>query len=288
MRILVTGSSGQLGRAIAEQLAPDHQIIGVDIRPGEMTAEIGSVGDRETVFRLMKGVDAVIHTASLHAPHIGQKSKAEFVEVNVRGTLNLLEAAVERGVRRFVYTSTTSLYGSAMAPKDKAVWVTEELVPQPRDIYDITKIAAEQLCRHFASEAELPVICLRTSRFWDEAPRLKAIYRLYRGVDVRDAAEAHLLALRSADIQYEVFNISAQSPFHESDAESLLREPWKMILRYFPQAQNVFERMGWALPENIDRVYDITKAKRLLGYRPRYNFAEFIGDGWSVDKTDNE
>src|SRR5258706_2670810 len=138
MRLLLTGSSGQLGRAIAEELGPRHEVIGLDRVPGPCTTHCGSIEDRDLVFRLTRGADAVIHTASLHAPHVPQRTKEEFLDVNVRGTLHLLESAVEHGVQRFVYTSTTSLYGFALVPHDRAVWVTEDLVPRPRDIYDLT------------------------------------------------------------------------------------------------------------------------------------------------------
>jgi len=184
MRILITGSSGQLGAEIARQLSCQHDIIGIDQVEGVWTHHRVNIVDREAVRSLMKGIDAVIHIASRHAPHLATVSKQAFIDVNITGTLNLLEAAIDEGVRRFVYTSTTSLYGLALIPHEQAVWVTEELTPQPRDMYDITKRAAEELCQHFAREYGLATICLRTSRFFPEAVPLMTFYRLYRGVDV--------------------------------------------------------------------------------------------------------
>jgi len=276
MKILLTGSSGQLGAEIARQLSSDHRITGVDLAADEFTSHLGNVTNRKLMFELVEGIDAIIHTASLHAPHVGQFPKEQFIEVNLKGTLHLLEAAVTHKVKRFIYTSTTSLYGFAMVPQQKAVWVTEELVPQPRDIYDITKLAAEQLCKNIALEHGLPCICLRTSRFWDETPAMKAIYRLYRGLDVRDAAAAHCLALRKNDVKFEIFNISAQSPFAESDCEELLHDARSVIRRYHPSAEKTFGQRGWEMPESIDRVYVIAKAKKMLGYRPQHNFEQLI------------
>ncbi len=274
MRILVTGSSGQLGQKIAQELAETHEVIGLDLTPGSCTTHQGSVADRSLVTSLVAQVDAVIHTASLHAPHVVQMSKEQFIDVNVKGTLYLLEAAITHGVQKVVYTSTTSLYGMAMVPQRKAVWVTEDLPPQPRDIYDITKLAAEQLCADFARHYTLPVICLRTSRFWDEPPYLKAIYRLYRGVDVRDVVAAHLLALDNTTIPFGVFNISARSPFSEGDTDDLLHDAPAVIRRYYPTAEAIFAGQGWTLPDSIDRVYVISKAQRELGYEPHHNFDE--------------
>lgn len=272
MRILITGSAGQLGRALAARLAGEHTVIGVDVAPGEHTTHAGSIADRALVLDLAQGADAIIHTASLHAPHVGRRTREQFIDINIKGTLHLLEAAVAARVSRFVYTSTTSLYGHAMVPRERAVWVTEALAPRPRDIYDITKIAAEQLCQDFAAEAGLPVICLRTSRFWNEPLQHRAIYRLYRGVDLEDAVDAHVLALHASPARSGIFNISARPPFEERDTAALLRDARAVIHGYYPEAEEVFRAHGWDLPRSIDRVYDITRAQEMLGYAPRRNF----------------
>jgi len=192
------------------------------------------------------------------------------------GTLNVLEAATQRGVRRFVYTSTTSLYGFAMIPREQAVWLTVELTPQPRDMYDITKRAAEELCQLFARDYGLPTICLRTSRFFPEPAPLMALYRLYRGVDVRDAARAHVLAVTDQDILFDVFNISAQSPFEQGDLPALLLDAPSVLQSRAPEVLSFFMQQGWAVPQSIDRVYVIERARRELGYQPRYNYQEYL------------
>jgi UDP-glucose 4-epimerase len=279
MRILVTGSSGQLGAEVASQLASTETVIGLDVRPGAWTTQVGDVTDADLIADLMRGVDVVIHTASLHAPHVGQRSMQEFIDTNITGTLRLLQAASTAGVRRFVYTSTTSVYGAALVPEDgEAVWVTEKLTPCPRDIYDITKLAAEALCRLFARDHGLPTICLRVSRFFEQTPDLMAAYRLYRGADVRDIAAAHLVAARNPDIAFDVFTISARSPFRREDARELLANAQAVIRRYYPDAEDVFRAQGWALPESIDRIYVTEKAERLLGYEPQRNFAELLDE----------
>jgi nucleoside-diphosphate-sugar epimerase len=278
MRVLITGSAGQLGREIARQLRLEHEVIGLDLVAGEATTHVGSVTDGDLVRRLTREVEVVIHTASLHAPHVGQRSRQEFVDVNISGTLQLLEAVSAAGIQRFVYTSTTSVNGFALVPGDRAVWVTEDLTPRPRDIYDITKLAAEELCRHVASTSNLPTIILRTSRFFAESPERVAIFRLYRGADVRDIAAAHVLAATDRDLLFGLFNISAHSPFVESDTAQLLHDAPTVIRRYFPEAEQIFARRGWHLPPSIDRVYVTERAERELSYRPRHNFAELLGD----------
>lgn len=277
MKILVTGTAGRLGRAVAAHLAGHHEVVGLDLLPAPHTTFIGSLTQRDLVRRACTGCHAVVHTASLHAPHTATHTRRDFIETNMQGTLNVLEAAVEHGVRRLVYSSTTSLYGHAMEAVDEAAWVTEALPPQPRDIYDITKIAAEQLCQDVArSGAGLRCVSLRVSRFFPEPDRLMAIYRLYRGVDLRDAVAAHALALDAPIDAYEVFNISAPSPFRREETQELLEDAAAVIRRHYPAVDAWFRRRGWALPKRIDRVYVTEKAKRLLHYAPLHTFAEYM------------
>lgn len=151
MRVLITGSSGRIGSAISRDLQNSFDIIGVDIRSGRFTCVEGDIANKHLVNSLVKEVDAVVHTAAYHAPHVGQVSNDEFRRINISATEILLDAAIAARVKRFVFTSTTSVYGDALIPDGSAVWVTENVDPIPRDIYDKTKLAAEELCRQ-ASE----------------------------------------------------------------------------------------------------------------------------------------
>lgn len=272
MRILVTGSSGRIGGAISARLSLRHQVTGLDLRPGPLTSIIGDICDSRLLAASCAGLDAVVHTASLHAPDLGMRPAAEFRQVNIEGTRRLLGACGEAGIRRFVYTSTTSLYGRALLPAgDQAVWVTEDLQPEPRDIYDETKLAAEVACAE-ATAGGMTCISLRMSRCFPEHPRLVAIYRLYRGVDAADVAQAHELALAPGLTGFEVFNVSARSPFTIAECGTLLSKARTAVLAHHPWALPEFARRGWELPESIDRVYVVDKAIAGLGYRPAHDF----------------
>jgi UDP-glucose 4-epimerase len=289
MQLLITGTSGRLGSALAQSLAREHAITGLDVVPGPYTTHLGSVTDRAQVFALAKGVDAILHTASLLPPHLRDHSRSAFVDIIVHGTLNLLESALEHAVRQFIYTSTTSLYGEAMVPRERAVWVTEDLTPVPRDLYDVTKFAAEGLCWDVSAVHGLSCTILRVARFFPEPPNHMAIYRLYKGVDLRDVVAAHRLALQAASPGCQVLNIAACSPFTADETAELLHDPQRVILRHFPVAGEWFATLGWQFPTRIDRVYVIEKAERELGYRPAFNFAEYLAEagrhsrasGWS-------
>jgi nucleoside-diphosphate-sugar epimerase len=272
VRVLVTGSSGRIGDAICARLSLRHQVIGLDLRPGPLTSVVGDIRDARLLAASCAGLDAVIHTASLHAPDLGIRSADDFRQINIEGTRRLLAACGGAGISRFVYTSTTSLYGRALMPAGgRAVWVTEDLEPEPRDIYDETKLAAEQACAEAASGG-MTCISLRMSRCFSEHPRLVAIYRLYRGVDAADVAQAHELALEPGLTGFEIFNISARSPFSATDCENLLSAAQNTVLTHYPWALPEFRRRGWELPESIDRVYVVDKAIARLGYRPAHNF----------------
>ena len=206
-------------------------------------------------------------------PDLAARSRAEFQAVNVDATRRLLQAAGTAGVSRFVYTSTTSLYGDAMLPADgAAAWVDETLAPQPRDIYDETKLAAEEACRE-AARAGLACTSLRMSRCFPEEPRLVAIYRLYRGVDAEDVAQAHELALTAAGGGFEVYNVSAPTPFRRDDCRRLFEDAASVLLERHPWAEAEFASRTWQLPRSIDRVYVVDKAIAGLGYRPQHDFA---------------
>jgi len=276
LRILLTGSSGRIGAAIGARLSLRHQVTGVDRRHGPLTTAVVDVRDTSKLAPLCRGLDAVVHTAALHVPDMASHSPADFRAVNVDATRRLLETCGEAGVRRFVYTSTTSLYGNSLLPADDAaVWVTETLPPRPRDIYDETKLAAEEACRQ-AARAGLSCVSLRMSRCFPEEARLVAIYRLYRGVDALDVAQAHELALSAALPPFDVFNVSAPSPFAAADCAQLFTDAESLLVAKYPWVRAEFARRGWLLPRSIDRVYVVDQAIERLGYRPAHDFASLF------------
>jgi UDP-glucose 4-epimerase len=280
-RILVTGSSGLVGEAVARRLVAEVEVLGLDLTTGPHTHVLGSVTDGALIDSVMEGVEAVVHTAALHAPHVHSRPAAEFHEVNVRGTELLVAAAVRHRVRRFVYTSTTSVYGTALASVREAVWVTEALPPGPRDIYDETKLAAEACCLEAAERFGLGCVSLRIGRCYPQPEELIALYRLYRGVDLRDVAEAHRLALQ-ADLHRPgaVYNIAARTPFRREDVGELKRDAGAVIRRRCPLVAEGFRRRGWPLPLSIDRVYVIDRARQELGFEPACNAESlFAGEG---------
>ena len=292
MRILVTGSAGHLGEALIRSFrAEGRDVVGLDILPSDYTDVVGSITVRELVREAVAECDSILHTATLHKPHIGTHTRQDFVDTNVSGTLNLLEEAVESGCQSFIYTSTTSTFGDAMKPKpgEAAVWVTEDLRPKPKNIYGVSKTAAEDLCHLFHRNTELPCIILKTSRFFPEADdardqreafddaNLKVNELVYRRIDVADIVRAHWLAVEKADrIGFEKLILTATTPFTRADAAELGTDAPAVLARRVPQYAEEYERRGWRMFQSLGRVYDNTKARSVLGWEPEYTFGRAI------------
>lgn len=293
MRILVTGSSGWLGRFLVPALrAAGHEPVGLDVVPGATTDVVGSVADRGLVERTVgeRGIEAIIHGGALHKPDIARFPTQAFIDVNVTGTLNLLEAAAKAGHDRFVFTSTTSLMISDAIRREagaEAVWLDESQGPlAPRNIYGATKLGAEALCRIAHLEHGLACLVLRTSRFFPEdddthttpsGPNLKANEFLHRRLTVEDAVRAHVMAVeRAPEIGFDTLIVSAPTPFARSDVAALKTDAAAVIARYFPDAPELYARAGWVLPRSIGRVYDAARAERVLGFRCETDFAAIL------------
>ena len=297
-KVLVTGSAGHLGEALMRAFrATERPAAGLDIKSSAFTEYVGSIVDRALVKRCMRDVKTVIHTATLHKPHIATHAMRDFVETNIAGTLVLLEEAAAAGVECFLYTSTTSAFGDALSPaaNEPAAWITEDVTPIPKNIYGVTKLAAESLCELFFRKHRLPTMVLRTSRFFPEddddaairsryeTANLQANELLYRRADIQDIVTAHLAAetrLRDpgfrSDKGFRRYIISAQTPFQRSDCAQLRSSAAEVVQRLFPESAALYAARQWTLFPSMDRVYDSSLAIRELGWQPRYDFQHVL------------
>jgi nucleoside-diphosphate-sugar epimerase len=235
-------------------------------------------------------IEAVIHAGALHKPDITRFPAQAFVDINVTGTLNLLDAAVRAGHDRFVFTSTTSLMISQVIREElghTAVWLDEQSGPlEPRNIYGVTKLAAEGLCRLHHIESGLNCVILRTARFFPEeddthtelsGENMKANEFLNRRLTVEDAADIHIAALEQAPrLGFEVLIASAPSPFTPEDLHALKEDAAGVISERFPEARALYASRGWRLPRSIGRIYDSSRAERVLGFRCPTSFQSVL------------
>ncbi len=262
-------------------------MLGLDVLESPFTTHVGSVADHALVKDCIRGVGSVLHTATLHKPHLDTHDRGAFLQTNVIGTTVLLEEALTAGVDRFVFTSTTSAFGRALVPfpGSPAAWISEDVAPIPKNIYGVTKTAAEDVCELVARDQGLPIVILRTSRFFSEADddseltstfvdeNIKANEYLYRRVDIEDVVSAHLLAEdRAPALSFSKYIISATSPFVPDDTAELAKDARAVVRRIFPDQAAEYARRGWSMFPQLDRVYDNTRARSELGWNPRYDF----------------
>lgn len=321
--VLVTGSSGHLGYALMLSLSSyGHTPLGIDILPSTIPNTItGTITDRELIrdiFKLHPTIQHIIHTATLHKPHVGTHSKQAFVETNISGTLVLLEEASSHGVKSFVFLSTTSTFGSVLSPRpgQPAAWIDESIVPIPKNIYGVTKVAAEDLCRLVSLQTGMPVVVLRTSRFFPEGDddddrrgamaddNLKVCELAYRRVDIADVVDACVCALRKAaagEVAWGKYIISAPTPLlRNDDVLGVLNggggggqaavDIGGLMERAVPGCVEVFAGKGWEFLERVDRIYDSSRAVRDLGWKPTYTFQNVVeslkvGREWRSELT---
>lgn len=263
-------------------------MVGLDVRPSPWTDVVGSITDTDLVRNAMAGVDVVLHTATLHKPQLAFVPAQAFVDTNVSGTLTLLEAATSAGVGAFVMSSSTTVFGDALVPGpgQPAAWIDESVQPVPKNMYGVTKAAAEDLCQLAHRNHGLPSVVLRVARFFpepDDTPgahdgrtddNVKADEYASRRVALEDAVDAHLRAARAtARIGFGRYIISASTPFLRADLPQLRTDAAAVFTRRVPDAAAVWAERGWRFPGRLDRVYDNARARADLGWRPRFDLA---------------
>ena len=308
MKILVTGSSGHLGEALMRVLREEgKEVHGIDILPSPYTDHTGSIADKNFVRKNMRDITHVLHTATLHKPHVATHQQQQFIDTNITGTLNLLDASVENGVRSFIFTSTTSTFGDALTPGpgSPAAWITEDVVPIPKNIYGVTKTAAEDLCRLFYRNHKLPCLVLKTSWFFpeeDDDPAIATSYAdanakaneyLYRRVDAEDVVGAHLLAMDEAPrIGFGKYIISATTPFDQEHLWALRKNAHDVVKSLYADFENIYAALDWKMFPAISRVYVNKKAREELGWLPKYDFRYILdklksGNGIKSELAEN-
>ena len=185
----------------------------------------------------------------------------------------------------------TSAFGDASRPnaESPAAWITEDVVPIPRNIYGVSKVAAEDLCFLFHRKQGLNCVVLRASRFFPEedddrsrreafdGENLKVNEFLYRRVDLEDVVNAHILAGQKAEeIGFARYIVSATTPFSEEDRWSLRRDLQGVLTRLYPNYPDIYKDKGWRMFDGIDRVYVNAAARRDLGWNPKYSFSYLL------------
>ena len=285
MRVLITGAGGNLGRALVPLLSQQgHTPRLMDFRPLDDTRHEfvqADVRDPDGVRRAVEGVDAIVHAAALHGIHQGKWAARDFWEVNATGTFHVFEAARAVGIKQVVLCSTMGVYGESARPREDA-WnvVTEDLPCLPGDVYGLSKHLCEEMARTYGRRWGVTTVALRLGMFVPEPNLERYGFRLlYGGVDDRDVAQAALRALsHQPPGGFDFFNVMADTPFTEQDTRALKADPTSVLERYYPGSTELFRSRGLNVSELVwgRTLWSVGKARRLLGYRPQYNFDGFV------------
>lgn len=272
-KVLLTGGSGLVGRTLVPLLRDTYDVTHLEMTdPGDGLPFVqGDLRDARAVARACQGMDAVLHIAALHGRAWAEAGDDMGFEVNVVGTKNLLQGAVEAGVRRVVFTSSIWATGHDAPPA--TLPIAENLARQPAELYGLTKLLGEQMCRYTSARHGVSTIVLRPGGIRPaEAYGPNQAAYLAWAVDVRDVAQAHLLALAAPDdLRHDVFVVTADSPLCRLDPGAFRRDPAAALESVVPGAAALVAEGKLTLKPDTEW-YSIAKARQLLGYRPRYNF----------------
>jgi len=298
-KILVTGADGFIGSHLTEALVTQ----GFNVRAfvlynsfnswgwldkcapevkGQFEVFAGDIRDPHGVKEAMKGCELVLHLAALIAIPYSYHSPDTYVDTNVKGTLNVLQAARDLGVLRIVHTSTSEVYGTA-----RFVPITEEHPLQGQSPYSATKIAADQLAYSFYSSFGLPVVIVRPFNTYGPRQSARAVIptiitQIANGARqiklgavsptrdfnfVKDTVSGFIAALNSDQGLGEVVNFGSNFEISICDTVRLIAEVMNTEIDIITDENRL-------RPENseVERLWaDNSKARRLFGWEPLYS-----------------
>jgi nucleoside-diphosphate-sugar epimerase len=281
MKVLVTGASGRIGKFVVDRLESDHEVAIFDKeKPVDQMARFieGDVQLRDSVLAALQGFEAVVHLAAVPM-YTGENEV--FMDVNIGGTFNVLEGAIRNDVKKLVFASSICSYGFIFWKKKFTpdYFPIDELHPtRPDDMYGVSKLVGDQLCYAYSERYDISTICLRlatvwfpnssyTQRFIDRlAHPEQGVNGIWNYVDVRDLAESIILAL-AKDVKFDIYNIGARDVASYTESLDLIRQFYSEV----PMIRNHHA----FLTERDRALFDITKARRELGYKPVHTWREY-------------
>lgn len=298
-KILVTGADGFIGSHLIESLVRQGHSVraftlynsfnswgwldhcAADVK-GKFEVFSGDIRDPNGVKQAMKDCDSVLHLAALIAIPFSYHSPDTYVDTNIKGTLNILQAARELGVRRVVHTSTSEVYGTA-----RFVPITEDHPLQGQSPYSATKIAADQLAYSFYASFNLPVVIARPFNTYGPRQSARAVIPTIitqiangrRSIKlgavsptrdfnyVQDTVDGFIAALNSELGLGEVINFGSNFEISVGDTAQLIAEVMNVEIEIITDEVRL-------RPENseVERLWaDNAKAKQLLGWQPSHS-----------------
>jgi len=286
-RVLVTGSAGFIGSHLCQALVENgFETFGLYHQNKKKVKYLekrknfrlikGEINDFKNILQIFEKVrpQGVFHAAALHSPVLID-NPFPFFRANVQGTLNLLEACRLQKIKRFIYSSSMSVYGKNI----KSLPVTEKHLVNPHDFYSLTKYLGEELCKFYSKKYNLNIIMLRyvgvygprrewgaVANFVNNAVNNK-ILRILNNINwdiiyVKDVAKANINAFKKAEeLKFQIINIGSGKQIN-------IKELGRRIIKISKSRSEL--RFSKKLPSTPTSCfyYDIAKAKKLLNFKP--------------------
>ena len=285
-KILVTGSEGEVGGALLPQLTKRYDATGFDIKKhsGSMHAVQGDLTDYQDIAAAAEGMDAIVHMAALLCSPEQDRS----VDLNVKATANVLQAAVDKGIKRVVYCST--VWASGQGHTEPYLPIDEEVPCEPVCMYGQTKWLGELMCEWYARMHGLETVIIRFCGYhhvegyttdgtidWEHADIHGIFMRYLAGghklMNPADLGLAFGQALEKPAIAGERFILGVSTPYMASDAAGLKSVPAAVIDRYYPGIPALLEEIGIDIPP-VRFFFSHEKARTRLGFRSRHDLGD--------------
>jgi len=300
-RVLITGASGFIGSHTVESALDRGYSVRVFLRYnstgyvgnlrflGKKLKEIeifwGDIRDYTSVLRAVKGVDYVIHLAAQISVPYSFQNPIDFAMNNVVGTTNILKASVECGISKFVYTSTSEIFGGSDEP------LNEDSLRIPKSPYSASKVGADAMVKSFFYTYDLNTLILRPFNTFGPRQSIRALipWIIYQGLRsekvklgnlepkrdftyVKDTVEGILLALEKETEGGDEINLGTGRSFSVMEVVEVVSKVLGKNLKV--EAEEKFKRPKKA--EVFNLIADNSKAKRVLGWEPKWSFEEGV------------
>ena len=307
MKILITGADGFIGSHLTEALVSEgHDVKAfvlynsfnswgwldkcADDIKGKFEVFSGDVRDTNGVREAVKGCDAVIHLAALIAIPYSYHSPETYIDTNIKGTLNILQAAREFNIHRLIHTSTSEVYGTA-----KFVPITEEHPLQGQSPYSASKIGADQLANSFFTSFDLPVVTVRPFNTYGPRQSARAVIptiitQIANGKNeiklgaisptrdfnyIKDTVDGFIAALNSKNGLGEVINLGSNYEVSIGETAEIIAEVMNAEIKIINDKQRLRPKES-----EVERLWaDNSKAKDLFGWEPKYGNREGLSKG---------
>lgn len=290
MRVLITGGNGGIGSALVEYLLEQGETPQTFDRTAARSGHsvphaVGDLRDIRDVRRAVEGVDAIAHFGAI--PSDDGATPEDVYATNVLGTLHVLQACAEAGIKRVVFCSSVNALGNVGAGKPASQFpIADDYPRHPQTPYQLSKHVGEEACASYSQRYGITTVCLRPMwvmhagkadqwGWWKQfssQQRAEFTKRDYWGyVDVRDVCAATLLGLQTTTIRHDAFLLAAADTMIDQPTDELLstyypETPWPTISREHYLADRPFRSL-----------IDTGHAADVLGWQPRYSWREAFG-----------